>query len=97
MTTLTPVALGADNLVRLADLKALAMDALPADDMDYGTERQVAAETLFFKKCYELLPADFEEGSQFHNYCLKATTEEMIGEAVKILARRLGGEDSLPR
>lgn len=96
MKNLTLVAPIAENLARLGDLKKLAVDALPVDDKDYGSNRQVTAENLFFEKCREVFPADFEEGGKFSNFCLKATPEEMIGEAVKILARRLGGDASLP-
>ncbi len=53
---------------------------------DWGSERQVAAQNLFFEEVEKLLPAgDF---AALETFCLKADVDEMIDEALRVLARR---------
>jgi len=67
----------------------MAADALPklvaegSTEDDWGEERQQDAENAFFDVVEALLPApDWETLSE---YCLKATTEEMVDAALNAL------------
>jgi hypothetical protein len=64
----------------------LADQARCINDDDWGSPRQIAAENIFFDRIRELISA--EEFEQLETYCLKATTDEMIDEALKLVARR---------
>jgi hypothetical protein len=67
-------------------LDALANAARPisvGDDNDWGSERQTTAQNDFFTVVEELMhPMAWEE---FSDWCLKATTDEMIDEALRLL------------
>lgn len=73
----------------LEELEALATKARPINEDDWGTERQVEAENEFFDVCRKLDPATFDTdgGSDFAEFCLKATTGEMLDEAMKLVRR----------
>ena len=67
-------------------IETLARAARPIDDDDWGTDRQIEAENAFFEAAGDLGP-DFEAFSN------KATSNEMIDEALRILrARRTADE-----
>ena len=57
-------------------IEQLAVNAIPIDDHDWGSDRQVNAENDFFHAVGEYLTASFYEDN------LKATTEEIIFNAL---------------
>ena len=70
---------------KLADLEILAERARPLNDDDWGSERQIDAENAFFAACEEAYPHLFHEDSEFSQWALKATTEEMIDHALTLI------------
>jgi hypothetical protein len=68
-------------------LKAMAFDAMPINDADWGSERQLDAEHDFFAEA-EHCCGEFSD--DFANWALKATTDEYIKEAMRIIAQKLG-------
>lgn len=68
----------------LAAFEAMAKDARALGDDDWGSERQQDAENAFF---FATTPWLGGEGGDFFNWCLKATSEEMLDEALKRLRR----------
>jgi hypothetical protein len=64
-----------------ADFAELAAEARPKDDAEWGSERQIAAENKFFEKFHEAMG----DTPDFDRWCLKATTDEMIDEALRLL------------
>jgi len=62
--------------------------AVPLDDDEWGSGRQVDAENLFCSELRDVLNDD--KWWDFERYALKATTEEMINYGLK-----LAGEDPL--
>lgn len=82
-------ALGFRRLPTLAELEALAVLAIPLNEDDWGTDRQVDAENLFFDEAAKVAPElDADSGSDFAAFCLKANTEDMLDEALRILRER---------
>lgn len=77
-----------------AKLVELADAARPTSDDDWGSERQIAAENAFFAA---IGPNETEDnpnsvlGQDFYRWCLKATSEEMIDEALRRLRVRRPG------
>jgi hypothetical protein len=69
---------------KMTDFNALAAQARPVNDDDWGSERQIAAQNLFFNEVQKALPAD--QFDALDSYCLKATTDEMINEALRLLS-----------
>ncbi len=68
----------------MAELNAMGDAARPVDQDDWGSERQVAAQNAFFNRVEAILPADrFEE---LDAYCMKANTDEMVDEALRMVA-----------
>ena len=66
----------------MTDLNSLAAAARPINHEDWGSERQIEAQNAFFQEIEKLLPsAEFEA---LENYCLKATTDEMIDRALEL-------------
>lgn len=66
-----------------SDMIDLANAARPTDDDDWGSERQIAAQNAFFIAVEnEVSEADF---SSLEDYCMKATVDEMVDEALRIL------------
>jgi hypothetical protein len=64
----------------------LAADARPQNEADYASERQVEAQTRFFEVVEPLIPAD--KLITFVHYINKATTDEMIDEALRVIGVR---------
>lgn len=62
-------------------LEQLGKDARPRSDDDYGSIRQVNAENIFFAAVEEHRPGALDDDYFF--WALKATTDEMIDEALK--------------
>jgi hypothetical protein len=62
----------------------LADSARPIDDDDWGSDRQVTAQNKFFIVIESLMSA--EDFSDLETWCLKATTDEMIDEALRRVA-----------
>lgn len=74
----------------LTDLDALAKGARPLDDEDWGSDRQIESENAFFDACEGAFPELFDEGSAFADFALKATSEERIDEALRLVRERRG-------
>ena len=64
------------------NIQKLEQDARPINDDDWGSERQIDAEIAFFEKVQSVVSTESFE--KLEDYCLKATTDEMIDEALKI-------------
>lgn len=81
-----------DELVKLAEdgkpqpVAAGQRDINPGDD--YGSDRQIAAQNLFFNELEKVLPA--KEFEDLERWCLKATTEEMLDEGLRYAREHLG-------
>lgn len=85
-------------LPTLAALEALAATARPLNDDDWGSDRQVDAENAFFDEASKVAPElDSDSGSAFASFCLKATTEEMLDEALRILRGPAPAADARPQ
>lgn len=83
------------------DLVALASDAIPkqlpdqpAGMDDWGSERQINAQNLFFRELEQILPSD--RFSELEAWCLKATTEEMLDEGLRYARGHLGIPEASP-
>lgn len=66
-------------------ISMLAQDARPLDEDDWGSESQIDAQNLFFEQCALVAPDELSENSDFFDDNLKATTDELIDEAMRIL------------
>ncbi len=69
-----------------APLALLARNARCIGDDDYGSARQVGAENEFLAAVERLLPR--RQWQAFERYCLKATTDERINEALRLVGGR---------
>tara|TARA_Y100000310_G_scaffold67277_1_gene62588 strand:+ start:26809 stop:28347 length:1539 start_codon:yes stop_codon:yes gene_type:complete len=70
-------------------IEDLAKDALPFNDDDYGSERQIDAENLFWETVWKLgakKGLDLSPEGDFGAWCHKATVDEAVPEALKRLA-----------
>ena len=65
------------------DFDALAKNALPLDDAEWGSKRQIDAQNRFTDAVEAVLPT--KEFDAYDSYCLKATTEEMIEEGLRLV------------
>jgi hypothetical protein len=61
--------------------EALALAARPISEADWGSPSQIAAENAFYDAAGDL-------GEEFDAYALKATCEEALDEALRLLRRR---------
>ena len=61
-------------------LGLLAEIAKPIDDDDWGSERQIAAENRFHDFVQSCFPSAWTW--ELEQWCLKATTEEMLDEVL---------------
>jgi hypothetical protein len=73
---------------KIAHFVKLADEARPLNDDEWGSERQIAAENFFFGEFDINFPKLNDE--RFQDFCLKATTEEMLDEALRLI-RHVGG------
>jgi hypothetical protein len=82
-----------DRQTRLATfqrLRRMADDARPQSDAEWGSERQVSAENSFFREVEAILPPT--EFRALEDYCLKATSDERIDEAMLKVAEHYSRE-----
>ena len=64
------------------NLEAMAKEARPVNDADWGSERQIEAENRFYEKALATMGGD--DRHDFEMWALKATSEEAIEEAIKL-------------
>lgn len=57
-------------------------------DDDFGSDRQVDAQNLFFNELQKVLPA--RQFAELEEWCLKATTEEMLDEGLRYAREHFG-------
>lgn len=79
----------ATEIVTLEELQKMADDARPRSDDDWGSAHQIEAENLFFQMAQQCFPDTFGDGSDFSMWALKATTVEMLDEAMRLIRERL--------
>lgn len=65
----------------------LAADARPLNDDDWGSDRQLEAENKFGEAVEQEFRSrgELEKLAAWERYALKATTEETISEALRLL------------
>lgn len=68
------------SAMSVAALDALAQEARPRNDADYGSDRQTNAQNAFF----DAFHAAVGDTPEFDDFCLDATTDERIDEALRI-------------
>ena len=68
----------------MTTIKRLAKLARPANDTDWGSERQITAENDFYIEVEKHLTPD--QMQEFEAFSLKATADERITEALKLFA-----------
>jgi hypothetical protein len=71
------------RVIASMSIDELAIAARPRDNADWGTERQITAETQFFDRVRALLTDD--EFASVEDYALKATTDERIDHALQLV------------
>lgn len=69
--------------MNLKQFEALALAARPTSELDYGSQRQEDAFNAFFAAAEDVIPG--KQFAAFEEYCLKATTEEAIDEALRLV------------
>jgi hypothetical protein len=84
-----------DELVALAE-QAKPMPVASSGDVkdDWGSQRQIDAQNLFFNELEQILPED--RFVELEGYCLKATTEEMLEEGLRYARAHLGIPEPAP-
>lgn len=70
-----------------AYIDKLAADARPFDEVDWGSDRQIAAENRLFDEVEKLL-ANYRKFQELQAYCHKATVTEMIDAALNAVEGR---------
>lgn len=65
------------------ELFNLATAARPLNEADWGTERQINALNAFHEAIRDAWPQLFPEGGEFDSFCLKATDDEQVLEALR--------------
>ena len=73
---------------QMAEFERLAQVARPIDDDDWGTQRQIEAENAFFS-AVGLDKNEHALGKRFWDWSLKATTDEALDEALRLLRLRV--------
>jgi hypothetical protein len=69
----------------MVDFEALAREAFPINEDEWGSERQINAENALFTALEARYPETFGEASDFRMWALKATSEEYIEEAMRLV------------
>jgi hypothetical protein len=69
----------------IQELERLAKAVRPINDDDWGSERQIAAENAFFDAVGMDENGECRLGDDFNCYCLQATVDERIDEALRLL------------
>lgn len=72
---------------KMAEFERLAQDARPVDEEDWGSERQVDAENAFYD-AIGFTDYDIALGEGFRDFVHKATTDEGLDEALRLLRLR---------
>lgn len=69
------------------NIKDLAQAALPINDDDWGSARQIEAQNAFFDaiKAELYRRGEIEKWSALETWCLKASTHEMVEKALQVL------------
>lgn len=67
----------------IPDWAALVKDARPTSEADWGSDRQVDAENRLWDALEAELPR--KVWNELEDYCLKATTDEQLDEAARII------------
>jgi hypothetical protein len=75
-----------DKPVDVVECEILADAARPINDADWGSDRQVEAENRLFEFVRSILSDD--EFERLEAFCLKATSEEMIDEALLLVVTK---------
>lgn len=75
------------NEEKLARLAELANDAKPLNDDEWGSDRQIDAQNTFCDVVESLVSA--EAFAEYEDYCMKATTDELIAEGLRIARKAL--------
>lgn len=65
----------------------LAAAARPIDDADWGSDRQINAQNAFFDAIEARYPNLFD--NDFGSFAIKATTKELIDEALKLVKQEM--------
>lgn len=73
------------------NLHELAREARPHDHSDWGSERQIAAQNLFFNEVTKVL--SFARSAALDDYCMKANVDEMIDEALRLVTQQQAASD----
>lgn len=68
------------NKEKFIKLEEMAIAARPINESDWGSDRQIEAQNAFFEFVEEHFPEIMS--NEFEAFCLKATSEEMINEAI---------------
>lgn len=76
--------------MNITDITALAADARPIDDSDWGSDRQIEAENRF----HEALKRVLGETPEYDDWCLKATSVEIIDEGLRMVTAALASRDA---
>lgn len=74
-----------------AEFEKLVAQARPIDD-DWGSERQVSAENAVYAEIDKLGLTEAEL-EKFEIWASKATTDEIMDEALRIFARHAGSKE----
>lgn len=72
--------------ITMPSLDDMALAARPRDDDDWGSDAQMEAENDFFEAVSKVL--DSWTMVQLEDYCHKATTNEMIDEALRLVSEQ---------
>lgn len=72
----------------MTTIRELANDGRPKDEADYGTDRQIDTLNALWRELETRWPDEFGELSDFSAYCLKATNDEQVDEALRLLGDR---------
>ena len=83
-----------DLLTLASDARPKQLPDQPAGTDDWGSERQIDAQNLFFQELEQILPAD--RFAELDTWCLKATTEEMLDEGLRYARVHLGIPEGAP-
>jgi hypothetical protein len=73
----------------MSTLNELASDAYPQTDADWSTERQITAINKFYDAFHEAMG----DTPDFDDYCLNATDNEALDEAMRLVEERFGTKD----
>lgn len=67
----------------IVELFIMGFRAFPKDGLEWGSEEQIDAQNAFFIEFEKLVKSGDGDWDEFEDWCMKATVEEMISEALK--------------